>query len=97
MTEQDLDSLLLKGTGKTGEVIDLEQEFDDEEISPLIELIEAGHNGAREHEQQILKAGIQFEVLNTERDISDMLTSEILAQRIVEVRLAIAQEGIKWS
>ena len=50
VVEQDLDCLLLRGKRQIGEGIDLEQELDDKEIQPLIDLINADYNGSKEYE-----------------------------------------------
>ena len=42
--KQDLDQLLRRGLGEVGEGIDLELELDDEEITPLIDLIDIRHS-----------------------------------------------------
>ena len=46
--------------GEVVEGINLEQKLDDEEISPLIDVINAGHNDVREQEQQMLAVEVQL-------------------------------------
>ena len=48
-----------------------------EEILPLIDLIDATHNGAKAHEQQMLAAGVQFSALIDGRDISNSTQERI--------------------
>ena len=47
--EQDLDWLLVRDMVEVGEEIDLEQELLDEETSPLIDQIDAKHEGDQNH------------------------------------------------
>ena len=53
-------STIFKERVKVQEGKSVEHELNDERVPPLIDVIDALHNGAREHEQQILKTGIQF-------------------------------------
>ena len=57
VNEQDLDCLLLQDTVEVGEEIDLEQELSDKETPPLIDPIEAEHEGGQDHEHQAQTLG----------------------------------------
>ena len=58
----------------------------------MIDVIDALHNGTREHEQQIFKARIQFSSWSTRGDISNLNTREVSAQRMNKAQSAIARE-----
>ena len=56
VTEGDLDRLLCRSVGKAQDGTNAGVELNDEEIPPLIDVIDILHNGAREYEQQMFEA-----------------------------------------
>ena len=60
VTEGDLDCLLRRIVGETRDGTIVEAKLNDDEVPLVIDVIDAFHNGAREHKQQIFKVGIQF-------------------------------------
>ena len=60
VTKGDLDCLLWRSVGEVEEGNSVELKLDYEEVLPLIDLIDTLCNGAREDEQQMLEARIQF-------------------------------------
>ena len=67
-------------------------ELNDEEVPPLIDVIDAFHNGAREHEQQMFEAEIRFSAWSSGGDVLNSHTRELLAQRMNEARSATFRE-----
>ena len=67
-------------------------ELNDEEIPPLIDVIDTFHNGAREHEQQLFEAGIQFSAWNSGGDVLNLHTRELSVQRMIAIRFATSRE-----
>ena len=51
-------------------------ELDDEEVPPLIDMIDGFRKGAREYQQQMLEAGIQFSAWSPGCDVLNLHTIE---------------------
>ena len=92
VTEGDLDCLLWRSVREVQEGNSVGLELNDEKVSPLIDVIDAFRNGAREHEQHMLEVGIQFSVWSLGGGVFNLHTREVSAQWMNEARSAIARE-----
>ena len=82
--------MLWRSVGKVDEESNVKQEPNNEGVLPLIDVIDALNNGAREHEQNKFEAGIKFRAWSSEGDVFNLHTREVLEQGMNEVQPAIA-------